>query len=192
MPRSRRIRNFIQEYAESPTIQKMSFIPSFFILLLEFILIKHAVELGETFLIVVTSILLIISLVETILVSIEIHRHYVNSNFDRILTIKLDDFITEEKQENVKKIVEEFINKHPEYGNHRNKVYHTTCQVLQTHKEEKIEQDLIEKLEKFIDKNKKKNVDEILRVFIKKNPKYKKFKDEIYRKICFMKSKNKQ
>lgn len=137
MPRSGRLRNFISEYKKSPEISRMSFIPPFFILTVEIVLLYHAITLNEFFVILLTSILLIISVLETVLVSIEIHEEFVRSNYDRNLTIKLDDFIIETKEKGVKKIVENFIEKYPEYGPNRNDVYHTTCQILETHKKEK-------------------------------------------------------
>ena len=93
MPRSKRLRNFINEYNESPKTEKMSFIPPFFILALEFILITHSILYGNLFVIIITSILVIISLIEIIFVSAEIHEHYKRINFDREMTIRLDDFI---------------------------------------------------------------------------------------------------
>lgn len=110
MPRSGRIRSFIREYEESPRLEKLSFIPPFLILIVEGVLLAHALTINVPDIMVVelTMILLIISIVEIIFVSTEIHEHYTNSNFDRILTIKLDDFITERKEINVKKIVTDF------------------------------------------------------------------------------------
>jgi hypothetical protein len=184
MPRSGRLRNFICEYKESPKIEKMSFIPPFFILALEIILIVHAYFVQEVFIIILTSILLIISLIETILVSAEVHQHYTNSNFDRILTIRLDDFITESKQINVKNIVMDFIKQYPEYEVKRNEIYHITCQILETHRKEATEKELILKLTRFIKRKKKANVDEIIESFLKKFPKYKSQRIEIYEKTC--------
>ena len=136
MPRCGRLRNFIREYKESPKTEKISFIPPFLILALEIILIIHAILLNEIYVIILTSILLIISSIETVIVSYEIHEHYIEINFEKLLTIRLDDFITEKKENNVKKIVVDFIEKYPDYGAHRNEIYHTTCQILETHKEE--------------------------------------------------------
>lgn len=184
MPRSGRFRSFISEYKESPRLEKMSFIPPFLILALEVILIIHAFVVNEIYVIILTSILLVISLVEIILVSLEIHEHYKASNFDRILTIKLDDFITETKEKNVKKIVTDFIDQHLEYEKHRNEIYHTTCQILETHKEEALEKEIVQKLSKFIKRKKKLNVDEIVETFIKKYSKYKKYRIEIYERTC--------
>ena len=184
MPRCGRLRTFIREYKESPKLEKASFIPPFLILSLEVILIIHAVFLQELYVIILTSFLLAISLIEIILVSLEIHEHYTQINLDRILTIRLDDFIIEKKEKNVRKIVTDFIEKYPAYEAHRNEIYHTTCQVLETHKEEAVEKELENKLKKFIKKKKKANVDEIVRSFVKKFPKYKGYRVEIYKISC--------
>ncbi|KYK32672.1 MAG: hypothetical protein AYK22_07145 [Thermoplasmatales archaeon SG8-52-3] len=180
MPRCGRLRNFIREYKESPRTERISFIPPFLILAIETILIIHAIFLNEIFVIILTAILLIISTIETVIVSYEIHEHYIKINFDKKLTIRLDDFITEKKEKNVKKIVTDFINHYTEYKKHRNEIYHTTCQILETHKEEEIEKELYEKIIKFIAKKKKPTVDDIIKSFIKKYPKYKKYRGEIY------------
>lgn len=187
MPRCGRLRSYIREYKKSPKTEKMSFVPPFLILSLEIILIIHAFFLNEMFVIIITLILLLISMIETILVSREIHKKYSQSNFDRILTIKLDDFITEKKEKNVKRIVVDFIEKYPEYEVNRSEIYHTTCQILETHKREIVEKDCLDKLDKFIKKNKKANVDDIVQEFIKKYPQYSRFRSEIYEKTCVLK-----
>jgi len=188
MPRSGRIRDFIKEYKESPRTERISFIPPFLILALEIILIIHAISLHEMYVIILTLTLLIISTIEIVIVSYEIHEHYTQGNFDKILTIKLDDFIIESKEKNVKKIVTDFMQQHPEYEVYRNEIYHTTCQILETHKKEAIEKVLEEKLNKFIKKKKKANVDEIVRLFVKKFPKYKQYRSEIYIKTAQLKA----
>lgn len=184
MPRSGRLRTFIREYEESPRLEKISFIPPFLILALEIILIIHATIVQEMFVIFLTLILVIISIIEIILVAMEMHEHYTSSNFDRILTIKLDDFILEKKERNVKKIVTNFIELYPEYETHRNEIYHTACQILETHREEAIEKEIFTKLNKFIKKRKKANVDDIVEAFVKKFVKYKGYRVEIYEKAC--------
>ena len=184
MPRSGRLRTFIREYKESPRLEKASFIPPFFILSLEVILIIHAVIVQEIYVIILTSFLLIISIIEMVLVSLEIHGHYIRINFDKLLTIRLDDFIREKKEKNVREIVEDFIDKYPAYQAHRNEIYHTTCQVLETHRKEAIEKDIEEKLKKFIKRKKKATVDEIVKSFVKKFPKYKGYMVEIYEISC--------
>ena len=134
MPRSRRIRNYIQEISASPNIEKASFIPPFMVLIVEIILLAHAFSLKETYVIFLTTILLALSIVEIILVSREIHDHYKKSNFDKVLTIQLDDFVTKRKTKNVKELVESFIKKNPQYAVNRNEIYRTVCQIMQIHK----------------------------------------------------------
>jgi hypothetical protein len=180
MPRSGRLRTLIKEYKESPRTERISFIPPFLILAIETILIIHAILLNEIFVIILTLILLIISTIEIVIVTYEMHEHYTKINFDKILTIRLDDFIIEKKEENVKKIVSDFIDIYPEYEKHRNEIYHTSCQILETHKKEAIEKELSNKLTKFIKKKKKTTIDDIVVAFIKKFPKYKKYRGEIY------------
>jgi len=184
MPRSGRFRTFISEYKESPRLEKASFIPPFIILIIECILLIHAIIYNDVFVLLLTMSLLAISIVEIILVSLEIHDRFKISNYDRVLTIKLDDFITEKKEKNLKKIVNDFILKYPDYENTRNVVYHTACQILETHAEENWEKELSDKLDKIIKKKKKQNVDEILESFIKKFPNYKKQINRVYEELC--------
>ena len=193
MPRSGRLRNFIKEYKESPRFEKISFVPPFLILIVEVVLLAHAltIDVPDIMVVELTTVLLIISLVEILFVSQEIHGHYQRTNFDRILTIRLDDFIIESKKKNVKHLVEEFVEAHPNYRSHRNEIYHITCQIMQTHKKETIEKTIEDILKIFFKRNKKKNVDTILEGFIKKYPKYKKYSAEIYQKICQLKEQSK-
>jgi hypothetical protein len=193
MPRSGRLRNFIREYKESPRFEKLSFIPPFLILIVEGVLLVHALTIDVPNIMVVelTTILLIISVVEILLVGEEIHDHYRRTNFDRILTIRLDDFIIKSKKKNVQQLVEEFIEVYPSYHNYRDEIYHIACQIMQTHKEEAIEKTIEDALKPFFKKNKKKTVDEILEGFIKKHPKYKKYSAEAYQKICQLKERSK-
>ena len=186
MPRSGRLRTAIREYKESPRNEKLSFIPPFLILIVEGVLLAHAVTIDVPDIMVVelTGILLTISIVEILLVSQEIHKHYTKSNFDKVLTIKLDDFIMNIKEKNVKRIVTKFIEQYPQYNSDRNEIYHTTCQILETHYEEEIEKELTSKLKKFIKQNKEANVDEIVENFAKTYPQYKRYRSEIYTKTC--------
>ena len=62
---------------------------------------------------------------------------------------------------------------------------------METHKEEAIETTIEDALKIFFKKNKKKTVDDILKGFIKKYPKYKKYSAEIYQKICQLKERSK-
>ncbi len=184
MVRLGKIRTFINEFAESQKTEKMSFILPFFLIIIDLILMEHAISIRATHIIILTTLLFILSLFEVILVLKEIHLHYYENTFDRVLTIKLDDFIIENKNKNVKKIVEDFIGTHSQYKDYRNKIYHITCQILETHKEEIWERTLTKKLKKFIKRKKKTNVDDILCAFIKKHPSYKKYRATIYQKIC--------
>jgi hypothetical protein len=192
MPRSGRLRNFIREYKESPRFEKMSFIPPFIILIVEGILLIHAltIDVPDIMVVELTMILLAISIVEIYFVFGEMHRHYTQNNFDKILTIRLDDFITERKEKNVKKIVTDFIDKYPEYSAKRNEIYHTTCQILETHKEEEIEKEIEGKLKTFVRRRKKANVDKIVEEFVKKYTKYKGFRGEVYEITCRLKGMN--
>ena len=189
MPRSGRLRAFIREYKESPRFEKISFIPPFLILFVEGVLLAHAftIDVPDIMVVELTTILLAISLVEILFVSCEMHEHYQRNNFDRILTIKLDDFILQRKDKNVKKIVTDFIEQCQEYERYRNEIYHITCQIMETHEEEALEKILIDKLKKFVKRRKKMNVDDLLKAFIKKYPSYKKYRVKIYEKICKIK-----
>ena len=189
MPRSGRLRAFIREYKESPRFEKLSFIPPFLILFVEGVLLAHAftIDVPDIMVVELTTILLAISLVEILFVSREMHKHYQRNNFDRILTIKLDDFILQRKDKNVKKIVTGFIEQYQEYESYRNEIYHITCQIMETHEEKAWEEILVDKLEKFVKRRKKMNVDDLLKAFIKKYPNYKKYRTKIYEKICKIK-----
>ncbi len=193
MPRSGRLRRFIRDYRESDKAHKLSFLPPFFILIVELILLLHALQINHPDIMVVelTGVLLFISIIEIILVTREMHERYTKSNFDKVLTIRLDDFITKTHKNNVKNIVKEFIDKYPKYSKNRSEIYHTACQIMKTHKEEEIEEDIEEKLRKFIDISKKENVDEIVGKFVKKYPKYKKNRGKIYEITCHIKADSK-
>jgi hypothetical protein len=180
MPRTGRLRNFIKEFNESQKTDKLSFIPPFFILVLEIILITHAIIEKNEFVIWLTLILVIISIIEIIFVTREIHEHYQSNNFDRELTIRLDDFIIEKNEKNVQAIVEKFIDLHPNYEIYRNEIYHISCQIMETHKKELWEKTLDIRLKKFISKNPKKSVREIIENFLEKFPEYKKDPGKIY------------
>lgn len=180
MPRSGRIRRYIQEMAASPRAEKLSFIPPFIILAIEVILLSHAVHLNEGYVILLTAFLLIVSVIELIFVITEIHEH----QRWRILTIKLDDFITKGKKNNVKEIVSEFVEKYPEYEKQRSDIYRLSCQILDTHREEDIEEEITKKLKAFIKKNDKRNVDDIIEAFLHQYPSFKNHRVEIYHKTC--------
>lgn len=138
MVRLRRLRNFLKEFSESPTIEKITFILPFFVIIVDIILIEHAIRINEHYIIALTTILFFLSLIEIIVVIREIHEHRSYIIFEENLTIKLDDYIIEERKKNVKETVQEFIEKYPEFKNYRNEVYHITCDIMEEHKKRKI------------------------------------------------------
>jgi len=136
MPRCGRIRTFIKEYNQSPKANKLSFFLPYLILVLELIVLIDALVISNLIIVSITIILVTISVLEIIFVTREIHNKIQESNFDKILTIKLDDFITNKREKNVKIIITDFLEQYPEYDKHRNKIYQTTCQILETNKKE--------------------------------------------------------
>ena len=180
MPRCGRLRSFIKEYSESQKTDKLSFIPPFIILIIEIILIIVAIIENDVIVIWLTFILVIISIIEIIFVTREIHDHYQRNNFDRELTIRLDDFIIEKNERNVKNLVEKFIDLHPSYNEYRNEIYHIACQIMETHKIELWENTLEIRLKKFIKKSSNKSIREIIDQFIEKYPEYKKDPGKVY------------
>ncbi len=135
MARCGRLRSFIQEFSESQRIEKISFVLPFFVIVIDLILIEHAIRINEHYIIFFTTLLFFLSVIEVGVVVREIHGHYQQNNFERLLTIKLDDFILNNKQQtNVKSIVEDFMKENPNYECFRNEVYHLTCQILEAHK----------------------------------------------------------
>ena len=180
MPRTGRFRRFIKEYNESQKTDKISFIPPFFILILEIILITHAIIENNVFVIWLTLILVIISIIEIIFVAREIHEHYQSNNFDRELTIRLDDFIIEKNEINVQTMVEKFIDVHPNYEIYRNEIYHIACQIMETHKKELWEKTLELRLKKYVLKNSNYSMKEIMDNFMEKFPEYRKDPGRVY------------
>jgi len=184
MPRSGRIRRYTKDVAESDRFQQMSIILPFIILLVEIILLIHALEIQEMYIIVFTSFLLIISLIELYLVTIELTDRKSIRSFDRVLTIRLDDFITETKKSNVKEIINSFLERYPVYRSHRTQVYILCCQILQTHKDELIEKEYNKKISQFLKKTDKTDLSELVSEFISHNPQYDKYALEIHEKIA--------
>lgn len=180
MPRCGRLRSFIREYHESPRAEKLSFIPPFLVLAIEIILIKHAIDINENYVIILTSLLLLLSILEIIFVTKEIHDHYRINNLDKQLTIRLDDFILKKKTKNVKEIVEEFLKENPKYKRYRNKIYRISCQIMETHSEELWEETLKKRLKDFISKNDYKSVKKVISKFTEKYPEYEKEPSKIY------------
>ncbi len=184
MPRSPRLRNYIKEFTESRTVEKLSFFPPFLILIVEVILLIHAIEIQVLYVIELTIVLVVLSVIEIILVTAEMHDHYKQTHFDRILTIRLDDYVIDHKYKNVQVICNEFLDEYPEYCKDRNEVYHVACQILETHKKELWEHDLDKDLKKFIQTTKHTSVDNILKAFIKKYSKYQSDPAKVYSRIC--------
>ncbi len=138
MPRCANLRRYLKNKTESRGMEKISFIPPIFILIIEMVLLEHAIRYGERYVIFFTIILLIVSFIELFLIMREIHKTRKCKMFNQTLTIKLDDFITETKKTNVKEIVSQFVDRYPIYEKNRDEVYELTCQILQTHKDENI------------------------------------------------------
>ena len=184
MPRCGNLRRYIREIAETPRVELISYIPTFLILLIEIILLNHALSLNEGYVIVLTTTLLTISVIELILVTRELHKHRLKNIFDRVLTIKLDDFITETRRTNVKEIVAKFIERYPMYLKNRVEVYRLTCQIMQTHKDEIAEKEYAKKLTSFIKISKLENPSDILSKFLAKYPKYQRYSSDIYERTC--------
>ena len=180
MPRCGRLRNFIREFNESPRAERTSYFLPYFILTIEVILIIHALTLQEVFVILLTGILVVISLVEITLVSREIHERRQCNTFERILTIKLDDFIIDQREKNVKRLVEKFIEMYPEYLKHRTETYRIACQIMETHREELWEKTLKTRMNRLLKKKGKGPVKEILDAFINRYPEYRKDPAKVY------------
>jgi hypothetical protein len=183
MPRSGRIRRYAKDVAESDRVQQLSIILPFIILIVEIILLIHALAIQEMYIIVLTSFLLIISLIELYLVTIEVTDRKSIKSFDRVLTIRLDDFITETKKSNVKEIINSFIERYPVYRSHRTQVYVLSCQILQTHKDELIEKEYYKKINQFLKKTDKTDLSELVSEFISLNPQYDCYALEIHEKM---------
>lgn len=133
MVRCSRLRCFLREVAKSPFFEKLSFSLPFLVITIDIIILEHAIRIQESYIIACTLFLFFLSLFEIIIVSSELHRNYQRSNFEKILTIKLDDFIDGKKVYNIKTLIEDFLTLNPEYRTHRNDVYQITCQILETH-----------------------------------------------------------
>ena len=187
MLRCSRVRKYLQEIASYPRFEQISFIMPILIVIAEIILMNHAIKIGELYVMLLTSFLLTVSIIEVILILLEIHRSQQKTNFKKILTVELDDFIIRNKLKNVKSIVQNFVNLHPEYEKYRNEVYHLACKIMEIHRKERWEEKLTRELKKVIEIEKECSVRELLEIFIKKHPKYKNYKSEVYHRICQIK-----
>lgn len=70
MPRSSRIRRYLQEVISSPRAEQISFVIPFLIVAAELFLINHAIKLREGHIIALTSFLLAVSILELVLIII--------------------------------------------------------------------------------------------------------------------------
>ena len=183
MPRSGGIRRYCREIANSPKREQVAYIPPFLILTAELILLLHALELKEGFVIFLTSFLLIVSLIELFLILREMHQHRCQTTYERELTIRLDDFIIERHMDNVSRIVEDFINEYDEYKDNRTTIYHIACQIMHTHKQELWEKTLRTRLKRFLVKTDKESLRDIIDAFLKKFPEYRKDPAKVYQLI---------
>lgn len=180
MPRSGRIRRYVREIVESPKAEKMAFIPPIVILITELILIIHAIILNEIFVIVLTGFLFIVSVIEIFLIAREMHEHRRQTNFERELTIRLDDFIIEHHGDNVSNIVADFLNEFEEYMGLRTTIYHIACQIMETHKKELWEKTLKTRLKLFVKKTDQTINRNIIEAFLTKYPEYRKDPEKVY------------
>ena len=135
MPRFRKCRSFICEFTTSPSIEKLSLLLPILVLIIDIILIEHAIRINERYIIFLTAILCSLSIIETAIVVREIHNNYNKNNFLKSLTIKLSDFMFNKGRRNVKILVDEFISNHPEYSTHRDEIYQIICNILEEHKQ---------------------------------------------------------
>ena len=180
MPRCGRTREYLKDIAESQRFEKISFILPFIILTIEIVLLMHAFSLQEGYVIILTSFLLVISILELLFVIQEIHEHQQLNSIERELTIRLDDFIMEQGTKNVSSVVEEFISKHEKYSRKRNTVYHIACQIMETHEKELWEKNLETRLKRFIKANPSLSLQEIVMKFIEKFPEYRNEPQTVY------------
>lgn len=180
MPRSGGIRRYLHEIAESPTTEKIAFIPPIVILIAEAILLIHAISLDESFVISLTGFLLIVSIIELYLILKEFHEHRTQTTFERELTIRLDNFIIERHMGNVSNIVTDFLNEFEEYRGSRTTIYHIACQIMETHKQELWEKTLRTRLKIHLKKSKKKSLRDIIDAFLKRYPEYQKDPEKVY------------
>ena len=139
MPRVSRCRSFINEITTSPLVEKISFLLPILVIVIDIILIEHAIRINEHYIIFFTLILFSLSVIEIIIVMTEIHDNYNKNNFLKLLTIKLSDFMVNKKKRNVQILVGEFIKKHPEYLANRVEVYQIICKILVEHKKKKVD-----------------------------------------------------
>lgn len=183
MLRLSRIHQNISNICTEERFEQISIILPLIILIVEIVLIVHALDIQEAYVIALTTFLLVVSIIELILVTKEVTDQKSKRNFDSTLTIRLDDFINKTKNSNVKDIMNTFIEKYPIYRNHRVDIYKLCCKILQTHQDELVEIKYNKKIIQFLNKTDKKHLSEIVEEFIFENPEYEGYALDIYEKI---------
>ena len=136
MVRCRRLSCFLRETFESPLTEKLSFILPFFIITVDIILIEHAIRINEHYIIVFTTLLFVLSLIEITVTLQDIRGHHKKDNLEKTIAIELDKFMSKKDAEDVKILVEDFIKKNPQYNKHIGKVYHIACHVIESKKDD--------------------------------------------------------
>ena len=129
-----------------------------------------------------SSMLFILSIIESVVVLREIHKHYHQLIDERKIIIMLNDFIVKSNHKNVEKIVAEFLTAHPEFFNKKDTIYKNCYQILE-HRETLWKKKLTQRLTRFIKPRKQMHENDVVSAFIKEYPVYKKQTDEIYPKI---------
>ena len=64
MVRVGRLRNVIKELAASPLTEKITFILPFIVIIIDIIILEHAIRIRETYIIILTTLLFLLSLIE--------------------------------------------------------------------------------------------------------------------------------
>ena len=123
MPRFSRCRSFICEVTTVPFVEKISLVLPILVLVIDIILIEHAIRINEHYIIFFTSVLFSLSVIEMVLVIREIHTNYNKNNLLKTLTIKVSDYMCNKKGRNVKILVSGFLSRHPEYLPYRDEIY---------------------------------------------------------------------
>jgi|GEM_PF-1355546 len=135
MPRFSRCRSLLCELFTSPIVEKLSLLLPVLVLIIDIVLIEHAVRINEQYIIFFTSILFSLSVTEISIVLSEIHTNYQKNIGLKTLTAKLSDFMAHKKGKNVKILITQFLERHPEYLSNRDEVYHIVCKILREHEQ---------------------------------------------------------
>ncbi|HDM25158.1 MAG TPA: hypothetical protein ENG24_00980 [Thermoplasmatales archaeon] len=125
------MRRFLSEIAGSPLVEKVSLILPFVILGIDVHILNYSLHRMDFEIVLPAVILLVLSLIEIVVVVDEIHVTALKMSRERELTIKLEKFVLENPELNVKDVVNRFIKKHPEYKELRRDIYHLVCQIFE-------------------------------------------------------------